>query len=535
MADGFIPSAILTGTVEDALALQRAGDHHAALRIYDALIRGGSASAQVWRGAGNALLKFHEYAQARRAFQESLAAQPEDAESQHGLATALFSLGDVDGAVARMEPVARSTGSLPSWLALATMIPGCTGASLGKIRRIREEFAARLRASVAPAEIALRPAYRARQDAPLRIGYLSAFFDQPNYMKPVWGLINQHDRRRFEIHLFSDAALSPAWPGYEPQPLDQLHHSGEWDNATLAEAIRRNKIDVLVDLNGYSASRRLALFLGVPAPVNVAWFNMYATSGLPGFDYVVGDGEVAPPAEDHCFAEKVWRLPLSYLTFAVQQEAPPVVPPPCLTRGFFTFGSLAAQYKLTSATLDAWSAILLRVPKARLLLANHALAKEENCGYVVEQFAARGVEPACVDLRPPAEHLAYLRYYDEIDVALDTFPYNGGTTTMEAIWQGVPVLTVQGDRWAARTSQSILRRTHLSSFVTGSVVEMQHRAVELALDPHGPRRLRKIREITREQLRCSQACDTVALARAVEEFYSAVARGASGSTGSNLA
>jgi predicted O-linked N-acetylglucosamine transferase (SPINDLY family) len=267
------------------------------------------------------------------------------------------------------------------------------------------------------------------------------------------------------------------------------------------------------------------LFLERPAPVTVAWFNMYATSGLPGIDYLVGDDQVVRPDEEAFFTEKIVRLPLSYLTFQVDHPVPPVVPPPCLQHGSLTFGSLVAQYKITPAVLDAWADILRRTNRTRLLLANTALKSLHNRRYVAWQFTRRGVAPERLVLCGPADHVAFLKYYDRIDVALDAFPYNGGTTTMEAMWQGVPVLTFDGDRWASRTSHTLLHRTHLAEFVADDVRQMVELAISLARSPDTPLRLSDLRQQMRSRLQASSACDTPALARSMERFCRAVTNG----------
>jgi predicted O-linked N-acetylglucosamine transferase (SPINDLY family) len=360
------------------------------------------------------------------------------------------------------------------------------------------------------------------RDSVPRIGYLSAFFHAANYMKPVWGLINHHDRSAFEIHLFSDSPKGQRWQGYRPHDRDRIHETSALDNDELAARIKASQIDLLVDLNAFSSPERLALFLSRPAPVTAAWFNMYATSGLPGFDYIIGDDEVVRPEEEPFFTERVHRLPMSYLTFQVDHPTPPVAPPPCLENGYVTFGSLVSQYKVTPPVLDAWATILKRTDGTRLLLANTALKSLHNRRYLAEKFAERGIDTERLILSEPADHFTFLTIYDQIDVALDAFPYNGGTTTMEAIWQGVPVLTFRGDRWASRTSESLLRRTHLQEFVADSVEEMVDFAVELAQSRDTPRRLDDLRRTMRTVLKAQSACDTAALARAMEGFFKAV-------------
>jgi predicted O-linked N-acetylglucosamine transferase (SPINDLY family) len=256
----------------------------------------------------------------------------------------------------------------------------------------------------------------------------------------------------------------------------------------------------------------------------VSWFNLYATSGLPGIDAVIGDREVIPEEEETDYSERVLCLPGSYLRFEVGHRAPPIGPPPCATNECFTFGSLISQYKLTDVTLDVWAEILKQAERSRLVLANRALQSKCNQEFVAKQLTGRGVRLEQLVFLPPAGHYAFLDYYSQVDLALDAFPYNGGTTTMEAVWQGVPVLALSGDRWAARTSQTILRHTHLADFVAADRRAYVEAALTIAADPQSPVRLANLRATMREKLLASPICDTAALASEMERIYRQLAR-----------
>jgi protein O-GlcNAc transferase len=487
-----------------------------ALETYDRIIGLGAADAAVWCEAGKTLCDVKEYAQALDALGHSMRLGPTD-EARYESARAAFELGDLEAAAAGFESVAQATDWMQAWSSLAKIIPGVPSASHAKVRSVRCAFAERLGRELAPPPKRTGHKRHAGHER-LRLGYVSSFFHRANYMKPVWGLVNHHDRRDFEVHLFSDSP-NVAWEGYRPHSSDRIHDVTALDHLAIARLIRECEIEVLIDLNAYSKANLLALFLEPIAPVVLAWFNMYATSGLPGFDAVVGDREVVREHEETEYTERVLCLPGSYLTFEVGHRAPPVGPPPCASQRQFTFGSLAAEYKLTSVVLDDWAEILRRVQRSRLVLANRALKSACNREYYAKQFTDRGVRPEQLAFLPPAEHYQYLDYYGRIDVALDAYPYNGGTTTMEAIWQGVPVLTFDGDRWASRTSQTLLRRTHLAEFVAADRRAMVQSAVDMATDPGAPSKLAALRASMRQRLLESPACDTAALARSMEQIY----------------
>lgn len=509
---------ILTGL---ARALVSRRKMRAAFEVYNKRIALGNVSAEDWCEMGHALMKVGEFAQAVSVYEMSIQSREDYSEAHHHLGEACFKLGDIDRAMTHLERSAKSSDNLNSWLALATLIPGSPEANHEKIRSARETLAERFSNAFPPARTAT-PRRRAARRGKIRVGYVSAFFYRANYMKPVWALINRHYRKRFEIHLFSDASESAGMAGYERHADDRVHLTKGLGNDALGDLIADCGIDILVDLNGYSAPARIALFLEPPAPVCVAWFNMYATSGLPGIHYLVGDEHVVSEVELRHYSETVIRLPVSYLTFTVTHRAPPVAAPPCLKEGTVTFGSLAAQYKINGRVVSAWANILNGADNTRLLIANRAMDAGQNREWLRNRFADAGVDPDRLTLLGSAKHYEYLQYYDRIDIALDAFPYNGGTTTMEAIWQGVPVLTFNGDRWASRTSRTLLFRTHLKDFVARDAEDMVAKAIRMAADPALPEKLVALRRTMRLELQQSPVCDGDALARSMERFYASV-------------
>jgi predicted O-linked N-acetylglucosamine transferase (SPINDLY family) len=335
----------------------------------------------------------------------------------------------------------------------------------------------------------------------------------------VWGLINHHDRHRVEVHLFSDAPASGIQHGYRGHPQDRFYDTTGLSNQALAQEIERAGIHVLVDLNGYSRMQRLPLFAMRPAPVIVGWFNMYATTGMSCYDYLVGDDTVVPMEEEQYYCEKIVRVPGSYLTFEVTYPVPPVADPPCLTKGTITFGCLASQYKITDEVIASFSRILRQVPHSSLILKNGALGSTGARDFMHGLFEKHDISPERVRLDGPTDHYRFLETYSEIDIALDTFPYNGGTTTTEAIWQGVPVVTFRGDRWVSRTSASILQAADLPELVAHGLDGYTSQAIALA---NSPDRLLELRRNMRARLGDSPVCDTERFARNMEGIYASM-------------
>jgi len=474
-----------------------------------------AAEAKAWYGLGMARMARGAHAGAAEALDRFLRLHPADARARTSLAEAQFRAGAVDAAVTDYEKAARDGDAEVRLLALrnlACIVPGAPSADNARVLGIRRGWVAGLPAGACPRA---RPAAGRK----LRVGYVSSFFGGANWMKPVFGVINSHDRDRFELHLIADGKIPTAEGGYREHDDDRIWTIGGTGNAPIAARIAEHGIDVLVDLNGYSRPERLGLFTLRAAPVQIGWFNMFATTGTDAFDALVGDAAVLPPEEEAHYAERILRVPGSYLAFTVAHPAPPVAPPPCLAKGRITFGSLCSAYKLTDQVVAAWARILRGAPGARLLLRNASLDEASNAAALAARFAQEGVAAERLTLEGGAPHYEFLETYGRIDIALDAFPYNGGTTTTEALWQGVPVLAFNGDRWAARTSRSLLLAAGLGDWVADDAAAYVERAVALARDPATPGRLAALREGMRARLAASAVCDVEGLCRALEAIY----------------
>ncbi len=497
-------------------ALQMLGRYEEALPHYAEAARLDAGDAEAWYGRGRALLALERPAEAVPAFDRCLAAAPGHAAAWHDKGKALFQLGCVEAAMPLLRRAAAEgppdVQSL-AWESLAVVIPGSPADDNASILACRREWARRHPSRPAGP----RPVRRANPR--LRVGYVSAYFHRPNWMKPVWAVVNRHDRARFQVRLFGDVPGVVPLDGYSPQPGDETHNTSGMSNEEVAALIARQKIDVLIDLNGFSVPRRLALFALRPAPVQAGWFNLYATSGLPGLDTLIGDDHVIPQGEERFYTERIERVPGSYLTFEVSHAAPEFVPPPMLASGRVTIGCLASQYKITDDVVAAWCEILRGAPAAHLLLRNATLGRPESRAHLLARFAAGGVGPERLTLEGPAAHLEFLGTYGRIDFALDVFPYSGGTTTAEALWQGVPVVTFDPGRWAGRTSLSQLRAAGLEEFVAADRRGYVEMAVRLATSPDTAARLAALRSGMRSRLLGSPVCDAEALTRALEACY----------------
>jgi predicted O-linked N-acetylglucosamine transferase (SPINDLY family) len=459
-------------------------------------------------GLGSALLDMRRESAAMVELERAAGEDPSHAGARHNLAKAQYAMGLVDEAVDGFRAALALNDAFLHRSALATAIPGSPAANHVDVLAARRDFAERDLPS---------PRFRLpakRRPGPLRVGYLSSFFGSANWMKPVWGVVNHHDRSEIAVHLLSEATEGECVAaGYRPTPGDTFVALGGLDNEGAAERIAAAELDVLVDLNGYSALGRLPVVAYRPARAVVAWFNHFATSGMTAFDCLIGDEVVVRPDEEVHYTEKVVRVAGTYLTFEVAYDVPPVAEAPAGRHGDVTFGCFASQYKLTPQVLRAWAAILAGAPNARLLVKNRALHDESNRLALQRRFAELGTDPARIMLEPGARHFDFLDAYSRVDVALDPFPYNGGTTTSEALWQGVPVLSFDGDRWAARQGASLLRAAGLDEYVTASEADYVARGIELGAG------FADERMTMRDRLSASRLMDTKAFTRGLESIY----------------
>jgi predicted O-linked N-acetylglucosamine transferase (SPINDLY family) len=510
----------VSGAFSDARAwlaeadrLQHAKQFAPAVEHYREALARDASLFDAWYGLGFAQGAIEEYGEAIEAMRRALALKPDATRLRVNLAEALFALGHVSEAVREYERAAGEGDPVARDMALrniACIAPGDPAMDNLAIMRARRRWAEAEAASIRPVQPDWRPGHK------LKIGYLSSFFGSRNWMKMFMGVINAHDRDRFEVHLIATGDLPTAEAGYCDHPDDRVWEIGDLRNEELAGHIADARLNVLIDLNGYSDLARMPVLLHRAAPIQLAWANMYATTGFSTIDCVVGDVWTIPPEEERFCVERVRRVPHTYLAFDVFYPVPNVAPPPWPQTGHVTFGSLMSAYKITDQVIASWSRILLGVPESRLLLRNRALGQASNRADVEARFAGNGIGAARLSLEGGGEHLDFLRTYDRIDIALDAFPYNGGTSTAEAIWQGVPLLTFNGDRWASRTSRSILMAAGLGDWVAGDQPGFEAMAIGLGLAPEG---LPGIRAGLRAKVAASAACDTDGLCRALEGIY----------------
>ena len=345
----------------------------------------------------------------------------------------------------------------------------------------------------------------------LRIGYLSAYFREHCQALFTVPLLAHHDHAAFEIFCYSDVTAPDAFTGRLRAGADVWRDTARLGDAEVAALIRSDQIDVLVDLTIHMAHDRLLVFARKPAPVQVTWLGYPGTSGLKAMDWRLTDAWLDPTAAaDACYVERSHRLDGSFWCYDPLTDQPPVNPLPALAGGPFTFGCLNNYCKVTDLTLELWTQVLQAVPGSRLLmLAPRGSARER----VRERL---GVAAGLVDFAAYQPRAAYLELYHQIDLGLDTFPYNGHTTSLDSLWMGVPVVSRTGRTAVSRAGLSLLANLGLGELATPSPAEFVRIATTLAGDPG---RLAALRGGLRGRMEKSPLMNAARFTRNLEQAY----------------
>jgi protein O-GlcNAc transferase len=354
----------------------------------------------------------------------------------------------------------------------------------------------------------------------LKIGYLSPDFRTHSVAYFILPLLEHRNRQETEVACYMTGVTDDAMTARVRASSDRFRTVYRMGDDALAALIQEDGIDILVELSGHTSENRLPMLANRVAPVQVTYLGYANTTGLSEMDYRITD-EVADPVgeADTWYSEKLVRIPGGFLAYQAGYRPSDlaVVPLPAEQAGHITFGSFNNLAKTNDLVLDAWAAILAEIPDSELLLKARGLRSDKVQSRVIEALARRGVDGSRVRLLlqewSPKAHLAL---YNQMDIALDTFPYNGTTTTCEALWMGTPVVTFAGNSHAGRVGASILRRTGLGELVAEDREAYIRTAVELARDAA---RLRQLRSGLRERFLGSPVMDASRLARELEGAY----------------
>ena len=473
-----------------------------------------------WQVLASLLRQLEQLSEAVECRRKAVALDPNALPLLVRLASALVDARQVaEGLSLYRQALARDPGNVTAHSSLALSshyLPGDKAALFALHRAAGAAVAAKLPAPV-PHGNAPDPERR------LRVGYVSADFHQHSvafFLAPVFA---GHDAAEVEVFAYSDVAKPDAVTARLRALVPNWRDVRELTDAALADQIRADAIDILVDLAGHTAGNRLGVFARKAAPIQVSWLGYPDTTGLAAMDARLTDAIADPPGAEAFAVEKLVRLPQGFLCYGAADEAPPVAPLPAGAAGPVTFGSFNNLPKLSDETLDLWAQVLLAVPESRLLLKARGLDDPAIRRGVIARFALAGVDPARLRfagrVRDYAGHMAL---YGEIDIGLDSLPYNGTTTTSEALWMGVPIVTLAGDRHCARVGASLLTRVGLEECIAATPEDYVAIAARLAVDRA---RLAELRGGMRARLHASPLMDPKGFTAALEEAYRGLWRG----------
>jgi len=370
-----------------------------------------------------------------------------------------------------------------------------------------------------PFVVTIRPHINDRSaERCLRLGYVSPDFRVHSVAYFIEAVIASHDRTAFEAICYSDVS----------RPDSMTNHlkglAGHWrdivgmSDEQVADLIRNDRIDILVDLAGHTAKNRMPLFARKPGPVQVTYLGYPNTTGLPTMDYRITDLWADPPGQtDHLYTEELVRLAQGFLCYKPPVENPVVAKTPVLETGNITFASFNNRPKITPEVVRSWSKILTAVPNAKLVLKSKPLSDPGTRGHLLEMFVQNGVSSDRIRfVGYISSQFKHLELYNSIDIGLDTFPYNGTTTTCEAMWMGVPVIALAGESHVSRVGVSLLTNAGLPELMAESAEDYVEKAVKLACDP---KRLQAIRSNLRSMMGRSPLMDAQGFTRALEAAY----------------
>jgi len=496
-------------------ALEEAGDREGAGRSYQSALALRRDYAEARYNLANLRRTQRRFEEARVGYRQALVLAPGYGSAWLNLASLLHDLGEVDAAEAPMRRAHMLEPGRPAILAnlinLVRLLERTTGAkALALGRRFDALYAWPLATRL--------PAIAKRENSGrLRLGYVGAdSFRLHTASVSILPLVEAHDRRGFEVFCYSDlpAAAEDEITARFRAASSFVVTRGLSDEA-LARRMREDRIDIAIDVLGYPTGSRLLALAHRPAPVQVNLLLM-GSFGLDAVGWAIGDARLTPPAMDRDFSERIERIDLAFL-YDPLSATPEVSVLPASRADHITFGSLNQPAKLSRRCLEAWANILGHTPDSRLILKARAYDDQAVADRLLGFFDSRNIHPDRIDLRGWAPTQAgHLEIFREIDIALDPFPYGGVISTCEALWMGVPVISLMGDRVLGRYGGVFLEAVGLPDLVATDLDTYVEKAAALAGDAT---RLASIRATLRQRMAASRLCDGLAYARAVEGAY----------------
>jgi len=490
-------------------ALLDAGDAEAALPCYERALALEPDAASLHNNLGNLYRELRRPAEAIAAYRRALELDPKHARAHANLGNVLKDLGDTEAAI---EAYRRSLALAPDapevWSNLLLTLNCLDRVTAEAVAEEHRAYGARFARALVP----LPPAAAPRRPGRLRVGYVAADLRKHAVATFFLPLIEAHDPAVVETYCYYNQPRGDEVTERIRARADHFLPVSGMPDRQLAERIRADGIDVLIDLTGHTADNRLPLFFLRPAPVQATWLGYLGGTGVPTIDWRLTDVHADPPDFPELPGlERPWRLPRTLWCYGPYAQAPEVGPPPHAAAGHVTFACLNNPGKVSPAALAAWRDILRALPDARLLLLTSPDAGRVEA--LRRFFEEGGVDARRIEQVARMPLVEYLALHARADIALDTFPYTGGATTCDACWMGVPVVTLAGNRPFARSGATILANLGLDDLIATDAAGYVAAALALARDPT---RLAALRADLRARMRASPLTDARQFARDFE-------------------
>ncbi len=496
-------------------ALQMQARFDAAIASFQAAVHLDPSYAEAYNNMGVAWGDQGLRDEGIECLERAIALDPRYAAAESNLSGSLQYLGRLDEAVVHgrrsveLEP--SSSGFHSNLLYLLNYHPAEDAASIAAEHRTwAQRHADPLFAVSAPHTNERTPTRR------LRIGYVTPnfkdhavnFFSEP--------ILASHDHAQFEVFCYSDVRQPDTTTRRLQGYADQWRETAWLSDQELSNLVRRDQVDILIDLNGHiGGGSRMLAFARKPAPVQVTYIGYQNTTGMLAMDYRLTDDYSDPPGTtDALYTEQLLRLPRSFFCYLPSSDAPAVTPLPASALGYVTFGSVNNFNKISPAVLTTWAELLVRVPHSRLVV--RADMSDSLRTYLERSFASHGVGSERLELVNRLPRSAYLELINRLDIALDPFPFNGHTTTCDCLWQGVPVVTLSGDSYASRFGGSGLVTLGLDAWIARTTEEYVQIAAAMAVNLE---RLAQLRAELRPRMAASPLLDFVGFTGNLETAY----------------
>jgi predicted O-linked N-acetylglucosamine transferase (SPINDLY family) len=475
----------------------------------ESLYRRGLALApdasELLNNLGNALKAQGRLDEALALYRRAIAARPADTLAYGNLAAALRELGDLDGAAACYQRILALQPE-QHWAHSDLLFLGCHREqhSLDAARAAAEAYGTGL---AALAQSGRDWPNRPDPERCLRVGLVSADLREHPvgyFLQTLLAALAEQAADRLTLLVYANNAQHDGLSAAMKASVAGWRQVQDLSDEALAAQIEADAVDILIDLSGHTAGNRLPVFARRPAPLQLSWLGYCASTGVAAIDYVLSDPWIAPPNMEAAFTERLWRLPESFLCFTPPALDLPVAPLPAAAQGHLTFGCFNKLNKLNDAVLRLWAELLAAVPGSQLYLKNAQLDVASTRAAQLARLAALGVPGERLRLEGASPRADYLRCYAQVDIALDPFPYPGGTTSMEALWMGVPVLTLAGTTPLSRQGVSIMQNLQLPDWVASDRTSYLSLAQRHAADLPA---LEALRQGLRARLLHSPLCD----------------------------